>query len=55
MLHLLGKVSRWDGEFKKEKRGATSVVLQAEADAAFAVAEEGACNSGCGGLIRSVG
>lgn len=43
MLHLSGEVSRGDGEFKEEERGAASVILQAEADAAFAVPKEGAC------------
>ncbi|PON34254.1 hypothetical protein PanWU01x14_345630, partial [Parasponia andersonii] len=43
VLHLPCQIGSRDREFKEQQRGAAAVLLQAEADAALPVAEEGAC------------
>lgn len=50
VLHLSGQIGSGDCEFQEQERGAAAVLLKAEADAAFSVAEEGACECSTGGI-----
>lgn len=46
VLHLACQVGGWDCEFQQHKWGASGVFLEAEADSAFPVPEEGSGDRG---------
>ncbi|KAM7269975.1 hypothetical protein ACFE04_029189 [Oxalis oulophora] len=49
VLHFASEVRCWDAEFEEEeRRAATAVVLETEADSAFSVTEEGSGDGGGG-------
>lgn len=55
VLHLPGEIGGGDGEFQEQERRASGVVLDAEADSAFAVAEESAGDGGDAAAVDGVG
>ncbi|KAM7275427.1 hypothetical protein ACFE04_017293 [Oxalis oulophora] len=56
VLHFASEVRCWDAEFEEEeRRAATAVVLETEADSAFSVIEEGSGDGGGGARVVNGG